>query len=80
MSWQSWTPVGPSHAGIPAKSPVFDLYRSEYDGYNFTHFSEALSEERDISLSDETVRFPTPTSSSLEMARCAAQASARNGR
>lgn len=35
---------------------VIELYRTEYDGYNFTHFSEALSDEHGIRLSDETIR------------------------
>lgn len=47
----------PSHTKpLATRQKIIDLYKTSYEGYNFTHFAEALEEEESIHLSDETVR------------------------
>jgi transposase len=47
----------PSHTKpVKERQRVVELYQQEYEGYNFTHFAEALESEKGIQVSDETVR------------------------
>jgi len=47
----------PAHTkSMEMRNQVIELYKISYQGYNFTHFAEALEEDHDIHLSDETIR------------------------